>query len=289
MRRLEFQINQVRNSTDNTNTNGITNAELVGYFNDAQKYITTLIFKNNPYADMFKVQVEIAANSTGIYTIPADCYSINAISMVEAKYNDTSVNDGYTRIKPISESEFSYIFGYITRDNTILINGQNNVAQFSSVRITYFKQLKTLDVRQSGITSISAGVNIVLSTTPTDLYIMDDHCSTVDAQGDQAIANIYFTNTSGATLLTANTTGVTTSQYIVAGANACNRSQLPDVCEPYLLDYVKQRIYTRNNYEDANKQMYFTEQQRQEIISIFSKNKKDDDTIPVTDASFLLF
>ena len=289
MRRLEYLISQVRNSTDNKDVNGISTPEIVGYFNDAQKYITTLIFKNNPYADLFKVQLEIPADPTGEYTLPDDCYSTNALSMVEARFADTSNNKGYSRIKPIMESEFSYIFGYITRDNKVLISGQNDVAQLNTVRITYFKQLPSLDVRQAKVVSIVPSTSITVDAAPTGLYTMDDHCSTVDNQGVQVVKNIYFTNSSGATLLTANTTGVTSSQYITAGANSCNKSLLPDVCEPYLLDYVKQRIYTRNNYEDANKQMYFTEQQKAEVISIFSKNKKDDDTIPVTDVEFLFF
>jgi len=286
MRRMDFLVSQVRNSTDNKDVNGISTAEIVGYFNDAQKYITTLIFKNNPYADLFKVQVAYAANSTGVYTIPDDCYSTNAVSMVELLTNTlANVNDGYTRIKPIMESEFAYIGGYTIRNNTLCISGTN---QFP-VRLTYFKRLPTLDVRQAKVSGVVANTSISMATTPTDLFIMDDHCSTVDAQGDQVVANIYFTNTSGSPLLTANTAGVTTSQYIVAGANATNKSLLPDECESYLLEYVRQKIYTRNNYEDANKQMYFTEQRQAEIISIFSKNKKDDDTIPVTDFGFLLF
>jgi len=286
MRRMDFLVSQVRNSTDNKDVNGISTAEIVGYFNDAQKYITTLIFKNNPYADLFKVQVAYAANSTGVYTIPDDCYSTNAVSMVELLTNTlANVNDGYTRIKPIMESEFAYIGGYTIRNNTLCISGTN---QFP-VRLTYFKRLPTLDVRQAKVSGVVANTSISMATTPTDLFIMDDHCSTVDAQGDQVVANIYFTNTSGSPLLTATTTGVTTSQYIVAGANATNKSLLPDECESYLLEYVRQKIYTRNNYEDANKQMYFTEQRQAEIISIFSKNKKDDDTIPVTDFGFLLF
>ena len=286
MRRMDFLVSQVRNSTDNKDVNGISTAEIVGYFNDAQKYITTLIFKNNPYADLFKVQVAYAANSTGVYTIPDDCYSTNAVSMVELLTNNlANINDGYTRIKPIMESEFAYIGGYTIRNNTLCISGTN---QFP-VRLTYFKRLPTLDVRQAKVSGVVANTSISMATTPTDLFIMDDHCSTVDAQGDQVVANIYFTNTSGSPLLTATTTGVTTSQYIVAGANATNKSLLPDECESYLLEYVRQKIYTRNNYEDANKQMYFTEQRQNEIISIFSKNKKDDDTIPVTDFGFLLF
>lgn len=289
MRRLEFLINQVRNSTDNKDVNGISNAEIVGYFNDAQRYITTLIFKNNPYADLFKIQVEVPAVSTGVYTLPDDCYAVNAISMVEARFAETSNNKGYSRIKPISESEFSYIFGYITRNNQILISGQNDVAQLLSIRITYFRQLPTLDVRQAKVNAITSGVSISLSTAPTELYSMDDHCSSVDSKGDQQTSGIYFTNTAGSTLLTSNTAGVNNTQYIVAGTNSCNRSQLPDACETYLLDYVKQRIYTRNNYQDGEKQSFFTSQQQAELLSLFSKNKKDDDTIPVADIGFLNF
>jgi hypothetical protein len=286
MKRLEFLLTQVRNSTDNKDVNGISTPEIVGYFNDAQKYITNLIFKSNPYADMFKTQVAYPANSTGVYVLPSDCYAINAISMVEIQTNlSSNVNEGYTRIKPIMESEFAYVGGYATRNNTIILSGQN----YFPVRITYFKKLPTLDVRQAKVLSVSSGISITLDIAPTDLYVMDDHCSTVGSQGTQVISNIYFTNVSGTALLTANTTGVVAGQYITAGSDSSNASSLPDSCETYLLDYVRQRIYTRNNYEDANKQMFFTEQQRADIISLFSKNKKDDDTIPVTDFSFLLF
>lgn len=289
MRRLEFLVNRARYETDNKDTNGITNAEIVSYFNDAQKYISSLIFKNNPYADMFKTQVEIAANSTGEYTIPDDCFATSAVSMVEAKWSDSANNDGYHRIKPISESEAVYMFGYYVRNNKVIITGDSPNANFTYIRITYFRRLKTLDVRQSKVSAVTPGFYITMVTAPTDLYLLDDHASTVDVNGDQVVADIYFTSTSGATLNTADTAGVDTSQYIVAGANACNRSELPEECETYLVDYVKQRIYTRNNYDDANKQMYFTEQQKQDIVAIFSKNKKDDDTIPITDIGFLGF
>ncbi len=290
MRRLEYLITEVRNSTDNKDTNGITTPELVSYFNAGQRYIETLIFKNNPYADLFKAQDEQSGNSSGIFDIPSDCYSINSISLVEGRFGgDTANNNGYTRIKPISEAEFSYMFGYIIRNGQILISGLNSVQQLNSLRITYFKKLKSLDVRQAKVLSVSSGVSITMATTPTDLYTMSDAVSTVDVYGDQVVAGIYYTNTSGATLTTTTTTGVNSTQYVVSGADACNRSELPDSCESYLLDYVRQRIYTRNNYEDANKQMYFTEQQKAEVIAIFSKNKKDEDSIPITDTEFLRF
>jgi hypothetical protein len=290
MRRLEFLITEVRNSTDNTDVNGVKTPEIVSYFNAAQKHIETLIFKNNPYADFFKSQVILPSTQDGVYDLPSDCFSTNAISMVEGNYGgDMGINQGFSRIKPISESEVAYMFGYFTRDNKVIISGRNDIAQLSSIRITYFKQLPTLDVRQAKVVTVVPNTSIAVTPAPTDLYLQDDHCSTVNAQGNQVVKGIYFTNTSGTPLLTSTTAGVDNTQYIVAGANSCNKSLLPDVCETYLLDYVKQRIYTRNNYDDANKQMYFTEQQKQEIISIFSKNKKDDDTLPVTDVTYLNF
>jgi hypothetical protein len=288
MRRLEFLITQVRNSTDNKDTNGISDAEIAGYFNDAQRYITSIIFKNNPYADLFKIQLELPAVASGEYTIPDDCYSVNAISMVEARFADTSNNKGFSRIKPISESEFSYIFGYITRDNKILISGQNDVAQLQNIRITYFKQLPTLAVRQGKVAALATN-RVDLNQNPPSLSATDDYISTVDAKGDQVVNKRFVTGISGVQISVDSNTGITTDQYVVAGYNACNKSLLPDVCETYLLDYVKQRIYTRNNYEDANKQLYFTDKQENEIVAIFSKNKKDDDTIPVTDVEFLFF
>lgn len=290
MRRLEFLITEVRNSTDNKDINGVSTPEIVSYFNAAQRYIETLIFKNNPYADLFKERIEIPGNTTGIFSIPADCYSVNSISLIEGRFGgNTENNGGYTRIRPIAESEFAYMFGYVIRNGQVLISGLNAVQQLNSLRITYFKRLPTLDVRQAKVQSIVPNTSITLASTPTDLYSMADAVSTVDIYGDQVVPGIYFTNTSGATLTTATTAGVDNTQWVVSGADACNRSELPDSCESYLLDYVRQRIYTRNNYEDAQKQMYFTEQQKQEVISIFSKNKKDEDSVPVTDTEFLRF
>ena len=288
MRRLEFLITEVRNSTDNKDTNGISTNELVQYFNDGQKYIETLIFKNNPYADLFKAQEVYEANTDGVYDLPDDCYSENSISMVEGRYNITENNQGYSRIKPISESEFAYIFGYTIRNKQVLISGQNNIAQLQNVRVTYFKSLKSLDVRRGVIGTVTPGVSIAVTSFDTTAAQKSDHYSTVTNQGVQVIKNIYSESTSSP-LNTVDTTGVITGQYLVSGANAQNISDLPNACEPYLLDYVRQRIYTRNNYEDAGKQMYFTEQQKQEVISIFSKNKKDDDTVPITDIGFLCF
>lgn len=288
MRRLEFLLNKVRESTDNTDVNGISNNEIIEYFNDGQRYIGSLIFKNNPDADLFKAQIEYEANSTGIYDLPEDIFAANAISMVEGRFSSSGINSGYSRIKPISESELSYMFGYITRNNQVLISGQNDIAQLQGIRITYFRQLKTLDIRRGQIGTVVHNTSIEVTGFDTTATLMGDHYSSAKANGEQAGSGIYSESTSSP-LLTSVTDGFQTGDYLLSGWNATNKSELPDACETYLLDYVRQRIYTRNNYEDANKQMFFTDQQQGELVAIFSKNKKDDDTIPITDYGFLTF
>ena len=288
MRRLEFLITEVRNSTDNKDTNGVSNNEIIQYFNDAQRFISNLIFKSNPYADLFKVQLEYTPVSTGIYALPADIFAVNAISMVEGRYSQTGNNDGFTRIKPISESEASYIFGYYTRDGNIIITGQNTNISMDKVRITYFKKLPTLDIRRGTVGVVTANTSIAITSLDATAPLKDDNYSTANQYGAQVVSGIYSASTASP-LLTATTTGVISGQYLLSGTNSCNSSILPDACETYLLDYVKQRVYTRNNYQDSDKQVYFTEQQKADIISLFSKNKKDDDTVPVTDMEFLYF
>lgn len=287
MRRLEFLANQVRKSTDNTDTNGVSNQELQEYYNAAQSYIQTLIFKSNPDADFFKAYDVQNFSSTGEYTLPEDCFSINSIYSVELNYGNTNINQGYVRVKPIQESEKGYMFGYFIKDNTVTISGSPSQASYSSIRITYFRRLQTLGFRQAKVNTVNANTSLVLNATPEFLYNVDDHCSAVTAQGSQAVAGIYFTNTSGSTLVTGDTAGVTTSHYIVSGKNATNASELPDECEVFLQDYVRQRLYTRNNYDDANKQINFTQSQMEQLTSLFAKNKKDDDTIPITDVGYL--
>lgn len=281
MRRLEFLITQVRNSTDNKDTNGISNAEIVGYFNDAQNFISSLIFKHNPYADLFKTQIEYPANSTGIFEIPSNCYAVNAISMVEVQLSSTQ----YYRIKPISESEYGISSGYLIRDNQILIHGNT-----FPVRLTYFRQLPRLDIRRGTVTA-AVGTSMTVTGLDSEASTVDENYSVVGADGSQLVSEVFSTSTSSPMTIEADKAteiaAAASPKYLVCGANAANVSPLPLACESYLLDYVRQRIYTRNNYEDANKQMYFTEQQRADVISIFSKNKKDDDNIPTTDNEFL--
>ena len=120
---------------------------------------------------------------------------------------------------------------------------------------------------------------------------MDDYVTVVDKYGAKVRGDIFIdTYTSGTWSTTNALTSVVAGQYVCMGNNSVNASRLPDACETYLLDYVRQRIATRNVYtDDAKKQAYFTEKQEADIQALFSNNQKDVLYPPITDTEFLGF
>ena len=58
--------------------------------------------------------------------------------------------------------------------------------------------------------------------------------------------------------------------------------------EPYLMDYVAQRIFGRNNYgEDWNKANFWTSEERSNIISIFADASQAETRAPITDTEYM--
>lgn len=290
MRRTEYLLTELRNSTDNTDTNAIKDAELISYLNYGQKLIQNIVFAANVKADIFKTTEVYDANESGIYPLPDDRFGVNAISLVEGKFGMDNVNAGFRPIERVDKSEAANMFGYYTEDSNVILTGLNINLQVVQVRVTYFFALPRMDKRWGKIQTVNAGVSLVLTGNDTLASTVDDHISVVDKFGAQVLSNIFIDTFTGATWSTTNTlVGVNNTQYVVMGKNSVNASLLPDECETYLLDYARQRIYTRNVYEDSSKQVYFTDQQKADIVALFSNNQKDIIYPPITDTEFLEF
>lgn len=293
MRRLEFLLTSVRRSTDNVQTSAISDAEMIEWFNDGQKLIQNIVFKMNPKADIFKAVEVYDASSDGVYDLPSDIYSVNAISLVEASFGTGSGdNDGYVPISRVDESDRAYLAGYFTRDSQVIFTGYRNNQQFSNIRITYFKALPRFDKRWGTIQTVNSGVSLVLLAGYDDLAgTVDDYVTVVDSSGTVIRENIRITSfAGGATWTTTDAlTGVIAGHFVCMGSYSGNLSGLPNECEPYLLDYVRKRLYGRNVYNDGDKQEGFTAEQKDELIRLFSNNTKEMLSPPITDLTFLDF
>lgn len=287
MRRTEYLITEVRKSTDNTDTNGVTDSEIVSYLNYGQKLIQNIIFKSNPKCDLFKATKIYDGVATGIYDLPSDVLAENAISLVETRTGIDSVNDGYRPLNRVDKSEASSLFGYYTENNKIILTGMNTNYNIYSLRVTYFKVLPKMDKRWGKITAVTPGTSLTIDSYDSTMAAIDDYISVVDKLGAQILGSIYI-DSFGTTLATTTPlTGVSTNQYVVTGTNSVNASLLPESCETYLLDYVRQRVYTRNVYNDANKQVYFTDKQESDIADLFRNNQKDVLYPPISDTAML--
>lgn len=292
MRRTEYLMTEVRNSTDNVDKTSVKDAELISYFNAGQKLIQNIVFAANVKSDIFKQTKIYDAVSSGIYALPADIFAVNSISLVEGKFGMDNVNAGFRPIERVDKSEASNMFGYYTEDGNVILTGLNINLQVIQVRVTYFRVLPKMDKRWGQIQTVNSGVSLILNAGTYDdvAPTVDDYTTVVDKFGAKVRGDIYIDTFAANTWSTTDAlTGVVANQYVCMGNNTVNASLLPDACETYLLDYVRQRIYTRNVYEDANKQVYFTDQQKTDIAALFSNNQKDILYPPITDTEYLEF
>lgn len=288
MRRLEYLITSVRRSTDNVQTSAITDAEMIEWFNDGQKLIQNIIFKSNPKADIFKAEKVYTANASGVYDLPSDIYAGNAVSMVEVSSSWSSAK--YITLDRVDEMNREEIYGYFIRDNQLILTGCQTDYPFSSLRITYFKKLPRFDKRWGKIFALTPGVSITLDPASFDTLAstVDDKICVVDSTGAVIRQNIGITSFSGNLWSTTDAlTSVATNMFVCMGGYSSNVSGLVDECEPYLLDYVRKRLFGRNVYADGDKQDMFTAEQKDELIRLFQNNTKENLTPPITDFTHL--
>lgn len=281
MRRTEYLITELRNSTDNTDTGAVKDAEIIAYLNYAQKLIQKIIFKVNPEAALFQKEALYSFSSSGVYTLPEDCYAKNAVLKIEY------LNGGkYYPIEPIDSAEYGRS-GYWRSENTITVQG----FLYLDIKVTYFKQLPKLDKRWGKVLSVTGGAQLALTGQDELFVTVDDYLSVVDKFGAQIRGEIFIDSYATPNIATSDAlTGVTTDHYICMGKNSVNASELPDECEPYLLDYARQRLATRAVYTpEAQLQINFTDAQRSDIAELFAANKKDVVNLPITDSDSLDF
>lgn len=281
MRRTEYLITELRNSTDNTDTGAIKDAEIISYLNYAQKLIQKIIFKVNVEAAIFQKEALYSFSSSGTYTLPDDIYAKNAILKVEYKNGDK-----YYPLESIDSAEYGRS-GYWRADNTIVVQGY----LYFDLKVTYFKALPKMDKRWGKVLSVTPGAQLALTGQDAALTSVDDYVSVVDKLGAQIRPNIFIDSYALPNLATTDSlTAVTTAHYLCMGKNSVNASELPDECEPFLLDYGRQRLATRSVYTpEAQLQINFTDQQRADLAELFANNKKDVTSLPITDFDSLDF
>lgn len=291
MKRLEYLINDSRAATDNLDTNGVKDREIIRYFNDAVKMIQLLVFKADPLCAHFMAEEtydDVSADTE--LTLPSDCYAKNAISTVEGRFGISDINQGYSRIRRVWQEDRASFWGYVIRNNKLILTGQNLNNQLDALRLTYFKRLPRFDKRWGTIDSIAGSTLNLTGATDSDISLIDDTISIVDADGEIIQGNIKVTSYGLPTSLVVSTSllpAVAAGQFIVSGGYSTTACELPEECEPYLLAFVEFCLRHRNNYTDAVRQKAWTDEQKSSLVDLFANNTKDITAPPITDLDYL--
>ena len=254
MRKLKFLISDVREATDNTDKNAISDKEIVLYFNDCVRSIQTIVLKNNPKAAYFQTFFTIQAPLQGrFFDLPDDCFAFNAVTFVEV-LSESSLDDYWYRLDHVAQEEQNYFFGWFTKNKKICFTGRNDVQVGNACRVWYFKKMPSWQISVSKVQSI-AGNDINLASNHKLDY--SDYITVYSPTGEKRGSFQIDPDLSTLTKIVSidALTGVQAGDLILPEKDSALDLEMPDEVETYLLDYVSRRIYSRNNYRDDTNQV----------------------------------
>lgn len=307
MRKLETLITASRRATENeeyTDTAGIQDDEFIQYFNDGQEEIHSIINLNFPRVLMKESTIETVANQEG-YTLPSDLYLGTRLDFVEFSPNGDSTN--YYPLKQGSLKERlngiqSNPSFYIRSGSKILLQPKPQASN-SLVRLVYQRTIPRLDTIRG--TVASATLNLTTKTIASlvldnsafldSAYLLNEGFLTVvDKNGVVKMKGIPISAISVSGVVTVDPGFTFTSdESISAGDKVCagkyssNFSELPDVCEKYLLEYCNTRILIRDSSSDAGDVGQILAKVQSTLQAAFAETDNDPKYVPILDGQFL--
>lgn len=297
LQRVDILINKMREETDNQDSETISDYEIVGYINDGQRMIQSIIFESNPSADVFVKPFNYSIDTDQIqYPLPEDIYAQN--SVVSLSY--VSQSKILQNLKRAAFRERSVVNGYSTQRNNIILTSSPRLSISRELLMTYYYQLPLVGQRVGKIKEINGQI-ITLETALLDdwqnRYEYISFCdlkgnvhTETDTQNNEIALNLYVERVQGKNItVEGDLTNLSIGQYVVTGKNATTHSQMPIECENYLKAYVMRRMLKRTASSELQAQDVFSNQEVSALASLFEDNIKDILYPVSTDTDYLDF
>lgn len=306
MRKLELLILASRRATENqefTDTAGIQNEEFIQYFNDGQEEIHSKLNALFPHILMAQKVVQLVQGQEG-YTIPSDVYLGTRIDMIE--FSPTGLSQDYYSIKKgslkerLNGSETNPSF-YIRNGNQILLQPAPQSGS-GTIRISYQKAIPRLDIKRATVETVTLGAGNTITTLILDDALLFDrdalleegYISITDKDGVVKMESIPIDDisTTGVVTISAGFTyqpgeTIAVGDTVLRGKKSTQVSQLPDVCEKYLLEYCNARILVRDSSSDSAAVGQVLIRVEGTLQTAFAEPDNDPDYVPVLDAQYL--
>lgn len=309
------QVTQCQRDTNNvggSSTSGIDPEDFLRYLNWGQESAQALISATNPQA--FRVQQEISL------VADQEAYSITSARVylgervVNVEYSPTGQARDYYKIYEIGESYRKAYpqadpINYVRRWGQILLQPPPTQST-GKIRVTFEKQVDTLDTRRGRVNGTPTGAVIDLthgtfgapSAATEALLVAGQYVCIVDSYGTVLLQNgvISSYNSSNDELtLAANvntyTVGATTlaslaDGYLTVGKWTTTHSQLSDICERYIMLVCNRYIYERDskNATNRNWNQSLLDDAKNEMLACYRDVDSDEDEIQISNPDLLL-
>lgn len=307
MRNIELLINASRRATENQEYNataGIQNEEFLQYFNDGQEEIHSILNNMFPRILMAQKIMQTYQNQEG-YDIPSNCYLGTRIDFVE--YSQDGTSDNYYPLKSgtlkerLNGSQSNPSF-YIRSGTQLLLQPVPQQSN-ATLRVTYQKAIPRLDLERATVKtvvldtlnkSITSLVFDPAVNLDKDALLEEGYITIVDSDGVIQMQSIPVTAISVAGVVTVKPGFVyQTGESIAVGNVACRGkysstiSQLPDICEKYMLEYCNTRILIRDSSTDQDSTATLLAKIQNTLQTAFAEPGNDPDYIPILDGQYL--
>lgn len=307
MRRIDLLIGEARRETDNTeftDETGIQDSEWLRWANSAQTRILSLIHQTHPDV------LEEEANQPGVagqesYDIPDHTFMGTRIK--DVWYSRTGETTDFYRLKKGSMKERLYstngspVF-YIRQSDKILLQPQPDTTGI--IKVLYQKELPRMDIRRGTISSVTLDggtrtiTQLVLDTTVSfdDTEIINEATiSIVDVNGVIQMEGIPVTDVNSTTGVISIGAGfvydvgetIGVGNYIVLGAYSSTHSDLPIVCERYVVDFMIWKLEKRDSNSKSPEISEELMAQEADILSSFSESDHDVSGVAILDNQYL--
>lgn len=305
MRRTDQLILASRRSTENqeyTATAGVQDEEFIQYLNDGQEEIQSLINSSFPRILMKEGVIQVVQNQEA-YSLPVDVFLGTRLDYVEYSPSGNSA-DYYTLKKGTLKERLNGPSGnpsfYIRRNSELLI--QPIPQQAGLLRVNYQKVVPRLDIRRATVLNVILGTNTITTLTldiaqliDSDALLSENYVTVVDKNGVVKMRSIPVTaidTSTGVVTVDPSFTfssgeSIAAGDYLLRGTYSTTNSQLPDICEKYLLEYCNLRILVRDSSTDANQVQAIMSKVQQTLQANFADVDSDPDYVPILDGSFL--
>ncbi len=306
MLRIDLLLDEAKSSTENTESTadtGVPDSEYLRAFNDAQVKIHSAILLQNPRILIKEKLITGVANIEAL-DLPSDVFGTTRIVKVE--YSVTGNERDYYKLdSAVTEERQTGGQGmpsyYIRQSQQLLIQPAPTTA--GVFRVTYEKVLPKLDLRRGRVLTVvltSTGItSLVLDptiSTSDDITVMNraEYLCVVSKLGVIKMKNIPITEVNSSTgEVTVETFSfedgetIAVGDYVVAGAFVTTHSELPDICERYLLAFANWRILKRDSSNDSSEAGQELSDILADILATYARSDKEVHSVPIIDTEFM--